>query len=156
MTHHNFRATFSVDQSPEEVFNAINNVRGWWSENMEGNTDHLGDEFTCCYKDVHGCELKLIEVVPAKKVVWLVLDNYFNFTEDKSEWKDTKITFEVTRNGDTTEVHFSHLGLIPEYECFDVCSNAGGSYINDSLRSLIRTGQGRPNPKEENAPLHRN
>jgi dissimilatory sulfite reductase (desulfoviridin) alpha/beta subunit len=58
MTHHNFRATFSVDQSPEEVFNAINNVRGWWSENMEGNTDHLGDEFTYRYKDVHGCELK--------------------------------------------------------------------------------------------------
>ena len=31
--------------------------------------------------------MKLIEVVPNKKVVWLVLDNHFNFTEDQSEWR---------------------------------------------------------------------
>ncbi len=34
--------------------------------------------------------MKLIEVIPHKKVVWLVVENYFNFTEDKSEWKGYK------------------------------------------------------------------
>ena len=44
-----------VDQTPEEVFNAINNPRGWWSEEIEGSTDKLNDEFNYHYKDVHHC-----------------------------------------------------------------------------------------------------
>lgn len=47
----NYTASFTVDQTPEEVFNAINNVRGWWSENIEGGTDKLGAEFTYRYQD---------------------------------------------------------------------------------------------------------
>jgi hypothetical protein len=148
MKDQNFSATIMVDQTPEAAFGAINNVRGWWSENIEGGTAKLGDEFTYRYKDVHSCRMKLTEIVPSKKVVWLVLDNHFNFTKDKSEWKDTKINFEISRNDDKTEIRFTHLGLVPEYECFDVCSNAWGSYLNGSLRSLITTGKGKPNPKE--------
>jgi len=151
MKNPSFTTTFAVGQTPAEAFNAINNVRGWWSEEIEGNTGTPGDEFTYRYKDVHICKLRVIEVIPDKKVVWLVLDNHFNFTEDESEWTGTKITFEVSRKDDTTEVHFSHLGLVPEYECYGVCSNAWGSYINGSLRSLITAGKGRPNPKEQKA-----
>jgi len=44
-TNHNYTASFTVDQSPEEVFGAINNVRGWWSEEIEGITDKLGAKF---------------------------------------------------------------------------------------------------------------
>ncbi len=93
--------------------------------------------------------MKLIEVIPHKKVVWLVVDNYFNFTEDKSEWKGTKIIFEISKKGEKSEIRFTHLGLVPEYECFNVCSNAWGSYMNGSLRSLITTGKGQPNQKEK-------
>jgi len=149
MTNKNFTTTFSVDQTPEEVFKAINHVRGWWSEEIEGGTDKLGDQFRYHYKDVHRCKMKITEVIPGKKVVWRVLDNYFNFIEDKSEWKDTEISFEISRKGNKTEVRFTHVGLVPEYECFDVCSNAWGSYINGSLRSLITTGKGKPNLKEK-------
>ena len=148
MKDQDFTASFSVDQTPEEAFDAINNVRGWWSEEIEGTTNKLGDEFTYHYKDVHRCRIKITEFVPGRKVVWRVLANYFDFTEDKSEWKDTAIRFEIARKGNKTEVRFAHLGLVPEYECFDVCSNAWGSYINGSLRSLITTGKGKPNPKE--------
>ena len=93
--------------------------------------------------------MKLIEVIPHKKVVWLVVDNYFNFTEDKSEWKGTKIIFKISKKGEKSEIRFTHLGLVPEYECFNVCSNAWGSYMNGSLRSLITTGKGQPNQKEK-------
>jgi hypothetical protein len=92
--------------------------------------------------------MKLVEVIPDEKVVWLVLDNYFNFMEDKSEWKDTKVIFEISQKGSQTEVRFAHLGLVPEYECFDICSNVWGSYINGSLRSLITIGKGHPNKNE--------
>jgi hypothetical protein len=148
MKSQDFTAVISVDETPEQAFRAIKNVRGWWSENVEGSTDKVGDEFTYRYKDVHSCTMRLIEIVPNEKAVWLVLDNYFQFTKDKSEWKGTKVMFELTKKGSKTEIRFTHLGLVPEYECFDVCSNAWGSYINGSLRSLIATGKGKANPKE--------
>lgn len=144
----NFITTISVDQSPEEAFAAINNPRGWWSENIEGSTAKLGDEWTYRYKDVHRSTMKVTEMVPNKKVVWLVVDNYFDFTEDKTEWKNTKIIFEISRQGKNTDIRFTHEGLVSAYECYEVCSNAWGSYVNGSLCSLIATGKGKPNPKE--------
>jgi hypothetical protein len=149
MKNHSYTTTFLVDETPQEAFAAINNVRGWWSGEIEGNTDKLGEEFTYRYKDVHYSKQRLIEVIPDKRVVWLVLDASLNFTEDKSEWKDTRIVFEVSKKGDKTEIRFTHQGLVPEYQCFNACSNAWGFYINDSLRSLITRGKGQPNPKEK-------
>jgi hypothetical protein len=145
MNDQNFTTTFTVDNTPEEAFAAITNVRGWWSEGIEGSTDKLDDEFTYRHEDVHRCKIRLTEVVPGKRVVWLVLDNYFDFTEDTTEWTGTQMTFDVSEKGNQTEIRFTHLGLVPAYECFDVCSNAWGSYINGSLRSLITTGKGQPN-----------
>jgi len=149
MTTPDFSTTFSVDQTPNAVFNAINNVRGWWSENIEGGTDKLNDEFTYQRKDLHKCTMKLIEVIPDKKVVWQVLDNYFNFTKDKTEWTGTKIEFEIFEKDNKMQVRFTHWGLVPAYECYDICFDAWSGYINHSLRSLITTGKGQPNPKEE-------
>jgi uncharacterized protein YndB with AHSA1/START domain len=148
MKDQNYTITFSVDQAPQAVFNAVTNVRGWWSEEIEGGTSKLNDEFTYHYKDMHRCQMRVTEVVPSKKVVWLCLDNHFSFTEDKTEWKGTKVIFEIAKNGDKTELRFTHHGLIPDYECYDVCSDAWGSYIRGSLRNLITTGKGAPNPKE--------
>ena len=148
MKEQNFTATFTVDQTPDEAFAAINNVRGWWSgePGIEGSTDKLGDEFTYRYKPHHYSRQKITELIPGKKVVWLVLDSQLNFVKDKSEWKGTKITFEIAKKGAKTEVRFTHVGLVPDYECYGSCSNAWGSYINGSLRSLI-AGNGQPNQK---------
>jgi uncharacterized protein YndB with AHSA1/START domain len=140
-----FTTTLVVEQTPEEVFNAINNPHGWWSEEIEGGTDKLNDEFTYRYEDVHHCKMKLIEVVPNKKVVWLVLENYFKFTKDNSEWTGTKISFEISEQDNKTQIRFTHLGLVPEYECYEICRDAWSSYIHHSLRTLITTGNGQPN-----------
>jgi hypothetical protein len=81
-----YTASFTGDQTPEKVFNGINNVRGWWSENIEGSTDMLGAEFSYRYQDAHFCKIiKLTELVPGKRIAWHVLDNRFNFTKDKNE-----------------------------------------------------------------------
>jgi len=149
MKNQNYTASFTVDQSPKEVFDAINNPRGWWSEEIEGRTDRFGAEWTYRYKDVHHCKMKIIQFIPGQKAVWLVVDNLFNFTKDKTEWKGTKIIFEISKKGNKTEIHFTHQGLVPQYECFDVCSDAWGSYIKGSLRNLITKGKGQPNPLEK-------
>lgn len=150
MDNQSFTTTILVDQTPKEVFKAVTNVRGWWSEEIEGGTEKLNDEFDYHYKDVHSCRMKLTEVEPGKKVVWHVLDNYFNFTEDKSEWKDTHVIFDISEKDNKTILHFTHQGLVPEYECFDVCKDGWTNYIRNSLYKLITTGKGEPNKKEPN------
>jgi hypothetical protein len=154
MTTSDFTTTILVDQAPKEAFNSINNPRGWWSEEIEGSTDQLNDEFKYHFEDIHRCQLKVIEIIPDKKVVWLVQHNYFKpgifnndngFANDKSEWTDTKISFEISEKDNKTQVRFTHLGLVPEHECFDTCSSGWTYYIRESLFRLITTGKGQPN-----------
>lgn len=145
----NYTATISVEQTPEEVFAAINNPRGWWSEEIEGSTDKPGAIFHHHHQDIHRCKMKITEFVPGKKVVWRVMENYFNFIKDQQEWVGTDIVFEITKKNGKTLVQFTHVGLVPAYECYELCSNAWGSFINGSLRDLITKGKGHPTPLEE-------
>jgi len=151
MSDQSYTMTISVDRTPKQVFDAINNVRGWWSEEIEGNTDVVDQEFTFRVRDVHYSKIRVTELVPGKKVVWRVLDNYMNFVDYQSEWRDTEIRFELSEKDGATEVRFTHAGLVPAYECFDVCSNAWGFYVGGSLRNLITSGEGSPslNPDEK-------
>ena len=148
MINRNYTTTVSVDQSPKQVFDAITNVRGWWSGDIDGHTDKLGAEFTYRYQDLHRSSQKITELVPGKKVVWHVSDAKINFVEDKDEWNGTDIVFEITQKGKKTELRFTHIGLVPRIECYGKCAGAWGFYINESLRDLITTGKGDPNDNE--------
>src|SRR5690606_21412869 len=127
--------TILVSKSATETFDAIKNFRGWWSEDIEGNTDRLNETFFYHYKDIHLCKLKLIEAVPGTKLVYQVVENQFNFIKDQSEWVNTRLIFDITENGNATEVRFTHEGLVPEYECYQVCNDAWSGYINNSLKN---------------------
>jgi len=146
-----FTTTLSVDQNPDEVFAAVVNVRGWWSENIDGPTDQPGELFTYHHQDVHRCTMRVAEMSNPTRVVWQVVDNHFNFTDEANEWMGTEIRFDIGRVGTRTELRFTHLGLVPAYECFEVCSGAWDFYLQTSLRGLIRTGKGLPNPLEQPA-----
>lgn len=140
-----FTTTIIVDRSPEEVFKAIQNVKGWWSEEIEGKTANEGDIFKYHYEDVHRCKVKLTEVIPNQKIVWLIEENYFSFTEDDTEWTNTTAVFDISKEDHKTKLTFTHVGLVPEYECFDVCTKGWSNYIENSLKKLIETGKGQPN-----------
>ncbi len=143
MNNQDFTATILLDQTPKEVFNAINNVRGWWHGKIEGNTNKLNDEFTYRFEEFHVSKQKIIEVVPDKKVVWLVTESKLNFIKDKDEWTGTKISFEINQTDNKTQLRFTHHGLIPKIECYGDCSNGWSQLIQKSLFSLITTGKGK-------------
>ena len=160
MENQSFTTTILVEQTPPQVFNAIINPQAWWSEEITGGTSEVGDVFDYHFEDIHRTKMKLTEVVPGKKVVWLVLENYFKrglfneagkaakddgFGSDKAEWVDTQVIFEITEKDGKTQLLFKHDGLVPDYECYDVCVNGWSHYIQESLYSLITTGKGQPN-----------
>jgi hypothetical protein len=144
MKNPDFTTTISVDQTPEEAFAAINNVRGWWSGEIEGETSKLGAKFMYRYEDVHRSQQKITEFIPDKKVVWQVVDSQLSFVKDQSEWTGTEIVFEISEKEGKTEVCFTHIGLVSKYECYDSCSNAWGMLVNSNLRKLIATGERQP------------
>lgn len=148
MASKNYTSTILVNKSAHDAFNAIKNFRGWWSQEIEGNTDKPGETFFYHYKDVHLCKIKLIEAETDKKLVYQVIDNEFNFTKDKTEWINTKLIFELQSEDDQTKIVFTHEGLVPEYECYAVCNDAWTSYIQGSLKDFIEKGTGKPNAKE--------
>jgi len=143
MTTPDFTTTIVVDQTPKQVFNAINNPQAWWSGEIKGSTDKLNDEFTYRYKELHLSKQRIVEMIPDQKVVWLVTESKINYAEDKREWTDTKISFEISEQDNKTQLRFTHLGLVPEIECFDSCSNSWSQLIQQGLFSLITTGKGK-------------
>lgn len=148
MTDQNYTTAFTVEQSPLAAFEAITNVRGWWSQNIRGRTDEAGEAFDYAFKDIHRARIEVTELLPGKKVAWRVLENEFNFTEDKTEWTGTDIVFDITSTAEGTQVRMTHIGLVPEYECYEICSDGWGTYFRGSLRALITTGKGHPNVGE--------
>jgi|SRR6185312_13641592 len=143
MENKDFTTSFLVDQTPGEVFAAINRVSDWWQGEIKGGASKLNDEFTYQMEEFHFSKQKVVEFVPNKKVVWLVTDSKLTFTKDVSEWTGTKIVFEITEKDNKTQLRFTHMGLAPTIECYNDCSNAWSQLVGQSLYSLITTGKGK-------------
>lgn len=141
-----FTVKLVVEQPPKEVFDAVLNVRGWWqgfySEEINGKTEKINDEFTFrAGGGAHYTRQKLIEVIRDKKIVWLVTQSELTFLEKKDEWQGTKIIFEISEKNNKTQLRFTHEGLTPEIECYDSCSTAWSMYLKKKLLSLINKSE---------------
>lgn len=143
MAKHDFTTTLVVEQTPQQVFNAIIIPQNWWPGEIHGTSRHLNDEFTYRYEDFHFSRQRVIDLVPDQKLVWLVTESIINYVEDKKEWTGTKIIFEISEKDNKTHLRFTHQGLDPRIECFDSCSNSWTQIIQQSLLSLITTGKGK-------------
>jgi hypothetical protein len=140
MDNQNFTTSITVEQSPADVFQAINNPKAWWSEEIIGNTNNINDEWTYSFKDNHRSKLKVIEMVPDKKVVWLVEENYFKSFKNPKEWVGNHIVFEIEEADGKTKLTFTQVGLTPSDECYEACNYGWTGFIQKSLFSLITTG----------------
>ncbi|MBV9986050.1 MAG: SRPBCC domain-containing protein [Chitinophagaceae bacterium] len=136
-----FTTTIVVDQTPAEVFAAINNVKSWWQGDIEGGSDKPGDEFCYRMKDFHFSKQKITEFVPEKKVAWLITDSKLTFAKNQTEWTGTKIIFDISTVDGKTQLRFTHEGLAPGFGCYGACSNAWTALVQQSLHSLITTGK---------------
>jgi len=140
MTNKNYTATLEVAAAAKEVFDAIGDVTEWWSQDFDGNSVKLNDEFTIEHPGQHYSKQKLVEVVPGKKVVWLVTESKLHWLKNKEEWTNTKMIFEVGAKGDKTVLQFTHEGLVPEKECYALCEKGWDMIIKDWLLHLITAG----------------
>jgi hypothetical protein len=148
MKGENFTVVIRVDRSPQEVYDAVNDVRSWWSGEIDGPTDRLGGVWTYRYQDLHRSTQRVTTLEPGKKVVWHVEDADLSFVKDRKEWNGTDIVFDIAKKGGQTELRFTHVGLRPTIQCYGDCSGAWTFYIQDSLQKRIVNGKGSPNPKE--------
>jgi uncharacterized protein YndB with AHSA1/START domain len=151
MSDKSFTTSFTVVQSPEQVFTAITNPQRWWGEGITGETEKLGGEFTYRHGNIHLSKQKITELVPNKKLIWKITHSELNFVPHKSEWDGTEVVFEIAKKGDKTELKVTHAGLVPQFECFEGCSAGWSFYLGSSLKGLIETGKGEPDPKSKAA-----
>jgi hypothetical protein len=147
MKKQDYTATILVKATANKAFQSINQVTAWWTENIEGRSEKLNDVFTIHFGEAF-VTMKIVESVPDKKVVWNVTDCYLHWFADKKEWKGTQIVFEISAEGDSTSIQFTHVGLEPQVECYDNCVKGWDQYFKGSLAKLINEGKGLPQRKE--------
>ena len=146
MKKQDYTASIKVSATPQEAFDAINNVAGWWSADLEGLTEKLNDNFTVRFGEVF-ITSTVIESIPEKKITWLVTDCHKPWLKNTKEWVDTEMSWEIIPGKDATEIKFTHIGLVPGIECYDGCENAWNEYIKGSLFKLLSQGKGVPEMK---------
>lgn len=147
MKKQDYTATIVVNASAKDVIKSINNVAGWWTENIEGNTQNVHDVFTIYFGDEAFVTFKVVEVIPEKKITWLVIDCYLQWFNNKTEWTNTEIIFEISTDNNEAKINFTHIGLQPQVECYENCVKGWDQYIKGSLFDLINQGKGTPQKK---------
>ena len=148
MTQQNYTCSITANITAQEAFKSITRVSDWWSQNIEGRSEKLTDVFTIQFVFGDSFVIKIIEAVPDKKIMWLVTDCNLTWLKDSKEWKGTKMRFDISTDKHSTKIDFTHIGLVPEIECYNGCSKAWNQYLKESLFKLITEGKGQPDRKQ--------
>ena len=145
-TSRSYATSFTVEQSPDAVFAAILDVGAWWTGQIDGDAGEVGAEFAYRHLPQHYSRQRVVVLEPGRRVVWRVTDSHLDFVSEPTEWTGSEIAFDIVPAGAGAELRFTHVGLVPDVECYGACSTAWRHYIDGSLRSLITTGKGLPDP----------
>jgi uncharacterized protein YndB with AHSA1/START domain len=135
-----------IKSSPEEVYKALatrEGLAGWWTNNTQGESKVGGllkFRFSAGGSEIGGFDMKILELQPAKRVLWQVVDG-------PKEWIGTKISFDLTQAGEHTIVLFKHQDWKEPVEFMHHCSTKWAIYLM-SLKSLVETRKGSPNPND--------
>jgi hypothetical protein len=144
MSSDDYHSSFTAKSSPEETYKKISQVAKWWSENFEGSSAKVEDSFTLRFKNGDWYKIKVVELVPAERIVWDVMDAEQTWHEDRDEWKGTKIIWEIRPTHNGSEIGLTHEGLVPELECFENSKMGWDLLMQPSLLKFLNEGKGSP------------
>jgi len=135
-----------IKSSPDEVYKALTTREGlaaWWTNNTQAESKVGGAlkfRFSADGKEIGGFDMKVLELEPARRVLWQVVDG-------PQEWIGTKISFDLKQAGDHAIVLFKHQDWKEPVEFMHHCSTKWAIYLM-SLKSLVETRKGSPNPND--------
>lgn len=139
----NYHTSILVDDSPDEVIKKISQVNLWWAKNFSGSAEKKNDQFTVTFGETF-VDFQVSELVPGRKVSWNVNDCNLHWINAKKEWKGTEVVFELSTDKGRTKLDFTHIGLVPESECYKDCEVGWNGHITLSLAEFISEGKGHP------------
>lgn len=139
----NYHATVNVNGSIENAMTKISQVNLWWAKNFTGKAEKLNDTFSVHFGKTY-VDFKINELIPNKKVVWKVTDCNLDWIKAKKEWNGTKVIFQLSENKKSTQIDFTHIGLVPGVECYNDCEVGWNGHIKESLVHFINEGKGTP------------
>ena len=127
--------------SPEQVYDALttlDGLSGWWTEKTAGRTEVGGViEFRF---GPGGFDMKVLELDPGRRVRWEVVDG-------PPEWIGTEVHWDLRQEGDYTIVLLKHEGWREPVEFMHHCSTKWATFLM-SLKQLLETGEGAPDPRD--------
>jgi len=142
MKRNDFSSSISAKISADEAIKKISNVPEWWGITFTGSAEKQHDKFVVKMTGDSYFNFTVTELIPGKRMVWLVADCHMPWYSDKKEWTNTRLIFDLHENNGVTEVHFQHEGLTPNVECYKDCESGWTHWIKTSLFSYLTTGKG--------------
>jgi len=141
MKKNDFHCHITVNATPQKAMEGILQVAKWWTKDFKGNSQKINDEFTIQHGDAHYSKHKLIEILPDKKLVWLITESDLNWLKhNKQEWTNTKTIFVLKPKDQLTIIEFTHEGLVPEMECYFRCIEGWEMVIKERLFEYLIKG----------------
>lgn len=142
MEKNDFTASTSAKISAAEAIKKISNIPGWWGITFSGNSEKQDDQFIVKMGGDSFFTFTVTELIPGKRIVWLVTDCNMPWYTDKKEWTNTKLIFDLIEDDGVTTLNFTHEGLTPDVECYKDCEPGWTHWIKTSLFSYFTTGEG--------------
>jgi hypothetical protein len=143
MNNKNFHKKILVNASAEEAMKKISQVDKWWAKKVKGKSEKINDKFTVDFGKTY-VDFKISEMIPAQRVVWKVTDCNLHWIENKKEWNGTEVYFDLSPKNGKTQIDFTHVGLVPDVECYNDCKVGWTEHVAGSLVHFINEGKGMP------------
>jgi len=142
MENKDFNCSIDAKISASDAMKKISNVADWWGVNFSGSAEKQDDKFVIKMGGDSFFNFTVEELIPNKKIVWLVTDCNMPWYSDKKEWAHTRLIFDLNEKQNVTEIKFTHEGLTPDVECYNDCEPGWTHWIKTSLLSYLTTGKG--------------